>query len=130
MNPNKDKFLAIPATSLKLKKSTPDTELANPESKFQVSILASLTLVSGYDGYVPGIKSENVFGQTYGKTSYASSAGTFHRGIDEPSKLKYNTIMKQEFIDHATQQHDTTATIVGVHREEDSYQKVKYPHFL
>ena len=30
--------------------------------------------IPGYQGYVPGIKSENVFGQTYGKTSYASSA--------------------------------------------------------
>lgn len=79
--------------------------------------------IPGYAGYIPGIDSENVFGQTYGKTSYASSANSFHRGIDEPSNLKYNTIMKKEFIDHAYQQHETTAQIVGVHREEDSYQK-------
>ena len=43
----------------------------------------------GYGGYVPGVKSENVFGQTYGKTSYASSASAFHRGINEPADLKY-----------------------------------------
>ena len=57
--------------------------------------------VLGYAGYIPGIASENVYGQTYGKTSYASSAQSFHRGIDQPSNLKYNTSMKGEFIDHA-----------------------------
>ena len=48
----------------------------------------------GYAGYIPGIASENVYGETYGKTSYASSAQSFHRGIDQPSHLKYNTSMK------------------------------------
>ena len=36
----------------------------------------------GYGGYVPGVKSENVFGLTYGKTSYMSSANQFPKGID------------------------------------------------
>jgi hypothetical protein len=30
--------------------------------------------IPGYGGYIPGIKSENVFGETYGKTSFASKA--------------------------------------------------------
>ena len=29
----------------------------------------------GYGGYIPGVKAENVFGQTYGKVTYQSSAG-------------------------------------------------------
>jgi hypothetical protein len=58
--------------------------------------------IPGYCGYIPGIVSENVFGETYGKTSFASSAKTFERGMDEPAHLKYNTTMKKEFIDHAT----------------------------
>ena len=70
----------------------------------------------GYCGYIPGIVSENVFGETYGKTSYASSAKTFERGMDEPAHLKYNTTMKKEFIDHATRidKIETTAQLVGV----------------
>lgn len=70
----------------------------------------------GYGGYVPGVKSENVFGQTYGKTSFQSSAGTFHRGIDEPANIKYQSIFKQEYIHHASKTHETTAQIVGVQR--------------
>ena len=39
----------------------------------------------GYGGYIPGIKSENVYGETYGKTTFASSAKTFNRGMDQPT---------------------------------------------
>ena len=78
----------------------------------------------GYGGYVPGVKSENVFGQTYGKTSYASSAGTFHKGIDEPASIKYQSMFKAEYIEHSKKTHDTTAKIVGVQRAEDSFKKV------
>lgn len=77
---------------------------------------------------MPGVKSENVYGQTYGKTSYASSAKSFVRGMEEPAHLKYNTSMKMEFVDHAQRQHliETTAQIVGVERGDSVYQKVSY----
>lgn len=82
--------------------------------------------IPGYGGYIPGIKSENVYGETYGKTSYASSAKTFVRGMEEPPHLKYDTTMKKEFIDHAnrTDRIQTTAELVGVLRGEDVYKKV------
>ena len=82
----------------------------------------------GYGGYITGIKSENVFGETYGKTSFASSAKTFNRGMDEPAHLKYESIMKKEFTDHAekTGKIETTAQIVGVVRGEDMYKKVSF----
>jgi hypothetical protein len=78
-------------------------KLEYQESKFQVSFYLNISnvLSLGYCGYIPGIVSENVFGETYGKTSFASSAKTFERGMDEPAHLKYNTTMKKEFIDHA-----------------------------
>ena len=84
--------------------------------------------IPGYGGYVPGIKSENVFGQTYGKTSYASSAGNFPKGIDQEPNVKFNSIMKNEFINHSevAHLHETTAQIVGVQRGEDMYKKVSY----
>ena len=84
------------------------------ENRFQVCNKIDYLLILyllGYCGYIPGIVSENVFGETYGKTSFASSAKTFGRGMDEPAHMKYNTTMKKEFIDHATRadQVETTA---------------------
>ena len=81
---------------------------------------------AGYGGYITGIKSENVYGETYGKTTFASSAKTFNRGMDQPPNIKYNTTMKAEFLDNAVraQEAETVATIVGVDRGEDLYKKV------
>ena len=78
----------------------------------------------GYAGYIPGVKSEVQFGQTYGMTSLASKANAFHKGRDEPADLKYTTMMKKEFIDHATVSHETVAEIVGVERGEPRYGRV------
>ena len=91
-----------------------------------------LHLNIGYGGYITGIKSENVYGETYGKTTFASSAKTFNRGRDQPSHIKYNTTMKQEFLDNAirAQQAESVATIVGVNRGEDMYKKVSDPRPL
>ena len=71
-----------------------------------------------------GVKSENVYGQTYGKTSYKSTAGAIERGIDLPAPVKYSSTFKSEFIKHSEKQHETIAQIVGVHREEDKYKRV------
>lgn len=101
------------------------------ENKFQVSqnkYMHDLTLVCGlgYGGYITGIKSENVYGETYGKTTFASSSKAFNRGMDQPPHIKYNTTMKGEFLDNAVraQEAETVATIVGVNRGEDMYAKV------
>jgi len=85
--------------------------------------------IPGYGGYVPGVKSENVFGQTYGKTSFASSAGSFPKGIDQDPHVKFNSVMKGEFIDHSlvAHTHETTAQIVGVSRGQDMYKKAIPP---
>ena len=74
-----------------------------PRKQIPGKYISTLTKINctGYGGYIPGIKSENVYGETYGKTSYASSAKTFVRGMEEPPHLKYDTTMKKEFVDHA-----------------------------
>ena len=84
--------------------------------------------IPGYGGYIPGVKSENVYGQTYGKTTFASSAKQIIRGMDLPPHVKFQTSMKQEFIDHAevAHLHQTTAQIVGVERGQDLYKKVSF----
>jgi hypothetical protein len=47
--------------------------------------------------------------------------------MDEPANLKYESIMKKEFVDHANKPGhiETTAEIVGVERQEDVYKKVR-----
>ena len=37
----------------------------------------------GYCGYIPGVKAENVFGESYGKTSTLSGKGEIQRGFDQ-----------------------------------------------
>lgn len=79
--------------------------------------------IPGYGGYLTGVKSENVYGQTYGKISYQSTAGDIQRGIDQPANVKYNSSFKKEFIKHSDKTYETTAQIVGVDRPEDTYKK-------
>lgn len=79
--------------------------------------------IPGYGGYVPGVKSENLYGKTYGKTSFSSAANDFNRGIDLPVNAKFATTTAETMLDHAQGNHKTTAQIVGVHREEDCYTK-------
>lgn len=79
--------------------------------------------IPGYAGYIPGVASENVYGQTYGKATYASSAQAFPKGVDLPAHVKYGTSMKDQFKDHANNQDATVASTVGVQRAPCTYKK-------
>lgn len=82
--------------------------------------------IPGYAGYIPGVKSENVFGETYGKTSYMSSKDDIKRGIDQPPGVKFSSMATNTLINHAdvADQLESVAQIVGVQRGEDMYRKV------
>ena len=48
---------------------------------------------------MPGVKSENVFGESFAKTSGASSDGNIQRGFDlEPSE-KYKSVTQATYQD-------------------------------
>ena len=53
----------------------------------------------GYAGYISGVKSENLFGRTYGKITYESATQTIHRGVDLSADLKYTSEAKGNYID-------------------------------
>jgi hypothetical protein len=55
----------------------------------------------GYGGYIPGIKSENQYGMTYGKHTLASASGDFHRGIDQPACQKFRATSHATMVDHS-----------------------------
>ena len=52
---------------------------------------------AGYSGYVPSIKSENVFGESYGKTTEASVGGNIARGFELSSKDKFVSISQSKY---------------------------------
>ena len=49
----------------------------------------SPTINLGYSGYVPSIKAENVFGESYGKTTGASVSGSIPQGFIQTPEEKY-----------------------------------------
>lgn len=52
----------------------------------------------GYCGYIPGVKAENVFGESYGKSSGQSGRGEIPRGFDyEVRNEKYKTVAQSSF---------------------------------
>ena len=53
--------------------------------------------IPGYQGYVSGIKSENVFSQTYGRTTEASAQGLIQRGFDLPGEERYMTVSQMTY---------------------------------
>ena len=48
--------------------------------------------VPGYQGYVPQIKSENVFGATFGCTTKAQKDGNIQAGFDSDAAAKYRSV--------------------------------------
>ena len=54
--------------------------------------------VPGYQGYVPNIKSENVFGSTYGKTTHGQKQGAYvATGFDTNDKDRYASVSGKNF---------------------------------
>ena len=51
----------------------------------------------GYCGYVPSIKSENAFGESYGKTTEQSVAGHIKQGFEMTGADKYTSITQSKF---------------------------------
>ena len=50
--------------------------------------------VPGYQGYVPSIKSENVFGGTFGKTTTQQKEGKIKAGFDCDNSERYRSVVQ------------------------------------
>ena len=55
--------------------------------------------VPGYQGHLPGIKAENVYAKTYGRTSKASMEGNIIRGADVEAQDRYTSTNTAHFVD-------------------------------
>ena len=61
------------------------------------------TKIPGYKGYVPGIKSENVFAATYGSATRGTAAGIYPKGFDFSDKERYGTVTKSTYTEQMQQ---------------------------
>ena len=55
--------------------------------------------IPGYSGHLSGIKAENVYAETYGRTSKASMAGAVARGADVSAEDRYTSTNTAHFTD-------------------------------
>ncbi|OMJ89552.1 hypothetical protein SteCoe_8252 [Stentor coeruleus] len=53
--------------------------------------------IPNYQGFIPSVKAENLFGKTYGKITEISSLGTHNKGKDIPPEEKYKSIAQENY---------------------------------
>lgn len=70
--------------------------------------------IPGYQGYIPSVKAENLFGETYGKTTFKSSVGEFPKGLDVDPKDKYRSVQRDQFINLYEVKEKTATEMLGV----------------
>ena len=59
--------------------------------------------IPGYKGYVPGIKAENVYAKTFGRTTNDSLEGQIVRGHDLESSERYHSTNQHVYVDQSHQ---------------------------
>ena len=59
--------------------------------------------IPGYSGYVPSIKAENHFGESYGKATGASVGGAIKQGFEMSAADKYVSMNQYKFTNMAEQ---------------------------
>lgn len=70
--------------------------------------------IPGYQGYIPSVKAENLYGETYGKTTFKSSVGEFPKGLDVDPKDKYRSVHRDQFINLYQVKEKTATEMLGV----------------
>lgn len=53
--------------------------------------------IPGYVGYIPSVRSENIYAKTYGKTTENCAKGQFNKGIEMPNEVKYTSTTKETY---------------------------------
>lgn len=62
--------------------------------------------VVGYAGFVKGVKSENMYGKTFGESSAISIEGHYHKGHDLPPPIKFVSTVQESFTDQQKEKED------------------------
>ncbi len=69
----------------------------------------------GYGGYINGVRSENLFGKTYGKTTFETGQDLVYWGNDLNTDVKYQTTTKSAF------QNPTVIKLLKIHNSLQHY---------
>ena len=70
--------------------------------------------IPGYQGYIHSVKAENLYGETYGKTTFKSSVGEFPKGLDVDPIDKYRSVHRDQFINLYNVKEKTATEMLGV----------------
>ena len=73
-------------------------------------------------GYVPSIKSENKFGESFGKETSESLSGKIPKGQDIPPNIRYTSMSRDKFIDQRRIKTIPTSLLLGV-KDKSLYYK-------
>lgn len=65
--------------------------------------VTDLSKFVGYAGYVPKIKSENAFGESYGRTTGASVGNMISQGVDQTPEEKFQSMTQVKYTDQHVQ---------------------------
>ena len=70
--------------------------------------------IPGYMGFVSSIKSENKYGESYGKETAQSLAGTIPKGTDVPSYIRYTSTAREDYKERSKVKTQSTAELLGI----------------
>jgi len=95
-------------------------------AKFQVFSMKNhpFLIEKGYAGFIPAVKAENLFGKTYGKLTFVSSAGDHEKGSDIPNEYRYTSMLQNTFVNQRNVNDRTVAEVVGVVPKKTIYTEV------
>jgi len=83
--------------------------------------------IPGYGGFVPSIKSENLFAESFAKTTEKSGNKNISIGQDVNSNIKYTSMANTTFVNQAQVIAPTVAETVGVDKGKPSYKQPVIP---
>jgi len=79
--------------------------------------------IPGYMGFVSAIKSENKYGESYGKETAQSLAGTIRKGTDVPSYVRYTSTAREDYKEKSKIKAQSTAELLGISEPNVTYKK-------
>ncbi len=83
----------------------------------------------GYQGFVAAVKSENMFGETFGKITQKSGYGQVCKGREVPPAERYKTVTMEHHKHPQAMVAPTVAATVGVEKAPEVFEKVFFlPH--
>ncbi len=86
--------------------------------------------IPGYRGYIQSIKSENKFGESYGKLTNKVLSGQIEKGNEITSYSRFTSNSRENFVNQRNVKIQSTAELLGVGSRKDVYKKVRVVYVI